>query len=360
MQIDRKIMTDPNLSLCKGQPIIKPLGDVDVGINVHSSPLPPAIYKFSGITLTAKIEANVFFGVCGPSWATTMHMIGETQNSNQEFVFSIEDDEMSAGLIAGAALGLTFELRCEYSYLDPSCFFCSKKARVGGAFKAGIDLIQFYATAIKFILNDGELPKSKESVPHGGGNVDVPFGSYGMLDTVSRSYMDNHGFMLVKPYYSFEVNAIKLLTEMIPALLGIYKALDNIHIELESGPFVGLAIPVRLEIEKIIMGEAVYQNVTYDAGSQKMKSVLADNTKTPDKQSLSVVFKESPSADIVFGLFFELSFFSLWHIEAKLSLYLLALLGVDFKIGTYDYKIDAAKEEFAQQECTDTIEVVFV
>jgi hypothetical protein len=368
MNFTKTIKTEGEMSLCTGKPAFKPLGKIGLGIQINSNPLHRHVTKCGHHKLVSKIEASTFFGLCGPSWATQMQIKGQVDDNNN-LKFSVKKDEFAAGLIAGASVGILFELKyshrhksCDLLSWHPHCWSTTETA--GGAFKVGLDLIKLYSTAIKYILDDDKegIKQSKEKVDHGGGNVSTPFGTYGMFNLVSDSYMFNQGYMKVHPKYMARLNMIEYIAKSFPAFYAFYESMQKIHIELKAGPAFGIAIPLKLEIDNIQIGDAHYSDIKY---SHTKKSMIANSSNDihPNKDDkFSVTFKETPSVDLVAGVYFELSVFFIWHIEAQANAYLLEEIGVDFKIGEYKYTIDEDKydEDIYTQKCSEDIEVIFV
>lgn len=355
MEITTTIKTEGHMSLCEGQPIFG--NTARLGYNETVSIVPVFKIKIGSITCGGKVEVGLSFGLCGPSWATEMDVEAKLSEDNSLMSYKIKQDELFAGLLASDSLQFTGIFQVSWRHWDLHW----KKPHVTYSIRQNKWEDNIYFSLCYFIYWVAKLINSEDlEYPD---DLKGPF-KLGLTDLSINTFMQA-GFMQAEPTFKLKYNALKLLhyiPELLP-IVALIEVLEKVGIECEFGPYLGLGIPVKLEIDEISMGEgAVYKPSSNETISGYKHAQRDPNSlAAPVSSEFSIKFKETASATAMVGLFIELKVFKIFSKEFSTQRDLLKSFGIDTKALKVNHVTLEGEniEEIAQND-SNTLEVVFV
>lgn len=372
MEFTKTIKTAGKMSICEGQPIFKTMGTSRLGHDFDRKIFPPKVYKAGPLKLDFALSFEGMFGLCGPAWATEMEIEGEVGESSLKF--KVKNDELSAGIVAGASLGVVAtgtltHRHYHYHIHKPHVSHYNIKTKLDFDFE--LDFIELIKLALE------KNSKSEDTIPRSTELVDMPndlslteengieVKSYNILDSSTNSYMYNEGFMKASPKYMFKRSMLKNILEF-PALiefLPIYEAMKKLGIKFDIGVQSGIGINVKLEINEILNGTSNYKVIENKVDDGYINAEFDSNIDDGGIDTFKVTFKESLSLAVTIGAYCSLELFKIFHVHASENLdmldYIAKIFGLDTTLKTYNYTLDAKKENLAHN-CSESVEVIFV
>lgn len=340
------IGTSRPVSICKGKALIPPAA-LNFGVDGTKT-----IWNTNPNLLAIKLHLDVsfvyFFGFCGPGWGVCMNVEGNTIGNKVNL--NVTDDQLTAGLILGASVGLKFDMSSEkygcwvkeWHWWGPD-IACGWGTGLDVSPTLSLDILKLAYESAKLILGKesalkpANKPEEKESV------VSSPFGiqSYGISDLQVGTFADNNGLLKATPVFSIPVNIWSVLVNMdkTSAICGgsavaLNATLKAAHVTIGFGPSFGLAFPVNVKMHEIYLDDVKYANLSVTGNT-----VSGTTTGTPPTNAsvgnISVRFAESPGIDFYFGIFASVSAFEVFSFAYETGWGLLDLFGVKASIGPF-------------------------
>ncbi len=350
------IGTSRPASICKGLPLIPDMGAVKFGFDGTKT-----IWTTQPTILALKLNLDVsysyFFGLCGPGWGICMNVEGSTSGNNVNL--TVTDDELAAGLILGASVGLKFDMSAEFygcwidhwNWWGPSVS-CGYGTVLDVSPTLSLDIIKLaYETAKTILkkeppLKPADKPEEKEAVVESPIKVQ----SYGIADFQAGTFGDNDGELAASPVFSIPVNIWSVIVNSDPAARALNETLKAAKISVGFGPSFGIAFPVNVKMHEIYLDNVKYDNLTF-SGNQ----VTGTTTGTPPAGAavgnINVKFSESPGIDLYFGIFASVSAFEVFSFSYEAGLGLLDLIGVQASLGPYYFDISGTAGQMLAKSC---------
>lgn len=362
---------DPS-NICQGLALFPAVGQAKAGIAVNNTT--GSIFKTSPevwpMRLNASAGYQVFMGLCGPGYGVGLDAAVQVDGTHATFTAS--NDVLAAGMFAGFTVGLNFNIvldvwkphfPCTRVFGIPVCSPIPtggewvRAASVGPSVK--FDLINIILTLVRMMLDEAG---KKDTLLQKVNNITPALlGTWGMFDLQKNSFSKNNGTMTAKPTFNIPVD----ISSFIPALKAINTTLKALMCGFQTGPQIGLQIPVSVSVDKITLDTTEVAITSY-SGGKGSGTASASLPTNPQKMTLS--FKHSPGFDFTLGWFANLSLCKLFSIGGNVSFPVLNLLGIKVVIGTYhnDLSNTVGHTSVAKNACTEcgvefaqSLEVIF-
>lgn len=366
-----EIGTSYPVSICKGLPIYPKGIYLPYGVDGQGTLFNKSATVL-GMTFSVGAQFSYFFGICGPGWGTRM-VLNNGSTSGQDVSFTVDGDELVAGMTWGASLGLSFEFGLESKYCWVSKWWgwvplewkCALKTEWKIPAKFELDLLMMVKLAMAAIISAKYANKVMPEDEVGDVLVDIFIAStiepniFGIADYAEGSYHDNRGVMRANPKLEFPVNIwdlIVLLAEQVVAggtataatgfgaaaaavaavIVGFAKLLKFATIEIGFGPSFGIVFPVSVKVNKIFLNNVEYsENVYYNYDAKELRGTTTGTPPT-SIMDINVEFAQSPGIDFYIGVFANASIFLVFSVAFEAGLNIVEAMGLNLNFATFN------------------------
>ncbi len=320
-----ELATSDPLDLCKGLAIFPKLGTLRAGIS-SSSVYHTLLDKSVTILAwrgSATLAYDLFFGICGPSFAVKFRLEGTCTGTTLDM--TVSDDSMEAGMFIGACLSLPISVSLQEWWPDHwyTPWRGSWHDKGGFSVNPRVDLLGLILYLILRSLGDENGFKKINNFLPG------LIGSWGMIGHAAGGFSRNRGTMKASPSFNVSVNILTL----IPEVEDIVRGLKDIGLSIASGPQFGISVPVTLELESVNL-DGVPFNISQwtDDNSFRAKGLLP---LPPYPRVLVAGFSHDPGLTFTVGWFGSLSLWKLFRISGSVSIDILGMLGIHINLGKH-------------------------
>lgn len=282
-------------------------------------------HKFLGIGITTEASYNVFFGIHGPSWNTSLRVAGSyglSDVSGSEILLDNGATETIAGLIIGASAGVTVSV-------DANIIF----RRINFNFSPTIDLIQIGFTILQAVLggNGKFLTKVANVVPSA-------LSSWGAFDSSGATFARSGGEISVSPNFQVPINlwGLLVLADRSSGLFsGVLIAADGLlSATLSSitvGPVIGLGVRARIRLVSLTLDNVTFEQLNFVGDRIAGRS---SSTAIPAQAGqLTMNFQQQPFFDVQFGFTAQLQLFQIFNIGGTFTFSVLQALNINIPLG---------------------------
>lgn len=320
-----ELATSDPLDLCKGLAIFPKLGTVRAGI-ASSSVFHTLLSKSVTILAwrgSASLAYDLFFGICGPSFAVKFRLEGS--GSGKTLDMTVSDDSMEAGMFIGASLSLPISVSLQEWWPDHwyTPWRGSWHDKGGFSINPRVDLLGVILYLILKALDDDSAFKKINNFLPG------LIGSWGMIGHAQGGFSRDRGTMRASPSFNVPVNILPL----IPEAGEVVRGLKDIGLSVATGPQFGIGVPVTLELESVELDFFPYQISQWTSddsfrceGSFPVASHAA---------LLATHFSHEPGLTFTVGWFGSLSLWKLFRISGSVSIDILGMLGIHIDLGKH-------------------------
>ena len=318
--------TDP-LDICNGVAIFPSLGSFDAGINASSRS--KDLVKKNTQILLYKFDIYFFYdleiGLCGPAWATNMYVEGTADADHLQM--TITDDDTAAGFFLGMLITLGLQVTITELVTHVTAHHWHPKVYQTWDTDLRINLtVKFDPIALLYTL----ITQSMNGGVSSAGSVSG-LTSVSMYKQVSDNFSTGNVPFSFEPLLNFPINILPY----VPAAGDILDACSDIGASLKSGPQISFGIPISMSIDKVMVENYQYDQLTFENG--EVTSTSASEQDSDGKVSLE--FKWTPSIDFRVGWFISFSLWSLFNVGANYTVSIIELLGIDTGSGPYSHAL---------------------
>ena len=313
------VRTSDPLSLALGLPLF-PIDGKDLVIPAAIDPSGTLLDKSVGDRI-AGVDLNIgyslFLGLAGPSWATEVEVEGVyggyDQGGNALFFSKTSGDQLLAGLVFGANMGINFNVSANVGPVS-----------LNESFTINFDLIAVAALIIGDIIGTqttfGKVSSGLTS------SYPQLASSWGFFGATSGSYAQNGGSLSASAPFNFPVNlwaGLVLAAELVGDFFGVGEAITAANdafgatgSSLMIGYTVGLGITVTPRIIGLTLDGVVFGGVAF--GGTSMTG--ATNSPLPESPTrVGFVFEQKNSLDVELGLATSLTILAVFTLGASIS-----------------------------------------
>lgn len=324
------VATDDPLSLCTGAlALIKDVPVLPLGLSYNGTFFQYE-RKVAGFDRSVSGKYSLFFGLCGPSWATTANVKGTYGNGSgggTEINLQLSDTLTEAGLVFGAAAGLDFSVSMT-TWVHDFNFDVNVTA----------DAVQLLFTLAQVLLGDKALvSRVSEKLP----SVES---SWGAFDSTSDNWAANDGQLSVNPAFSIPFNlwSLMLIADETSAIFGGLVVASNAVLDatlssITIGPTFGLGVDLSVKMEQVLLNNVPYPITGFDGAS----SLTAQGPGAPPASisSIGFGFSQTPYFDFQLGLTAQLQLLQLLNFSASYTIDIAAGLP-QLSFGTFSQTLE--------------------
>ncbi len=357
------IATPNNLSICDGLPMFDSPGNRPARFGVQRS---GSIFDKSVgnkiVGLDVNLGYGVFFGICGPAWATQVTVKGEygQDQANPRLgrldFTSTSNDAMACGFVLGASTGINASITGRLLFES-----------ISTSLAINFDLISI-CNAILAAATGGNASFTK--VTELLNIVPSAVSSYGLLGGTSDSYAQNKGQVSASALLYTPINLWGLLVlasqagdefGIGEAVLAFNEALDAVGTDFVIGPTLGLGVEVTPKITGLTL-----DNITLGAlqtGPGSAMSATFDGVLPTNPAKIGLNFTQSNNLDFGYGFMAQLTVLTVFSLGTSFTVDVGAALPFKIGIGSYqqNLSVDLPKQatSTAQAGQPEWREVVF-
>lgn len=344
-----RIATSYPIDICKGVALMPWAGTIRAGTTLSSRPEKPIVTIKPKTILLWRFRGHcgyqLFAGVCGPAYAATFTVSGETNGRNVSL--TVEDDQAAAGLFAGVKVVFPGEIRIDSGSVTYSWrhgFGTKWRKALQKKFSPSVDLLALAIKLIEKLMKDnsessktekgedieGETEESKKAREKDDEKKPdiVKLPSWGVYDEKAGQFARERGVITPEPTFTITVNLVPL----VPQLLAVDKALKTVWGGFSLGPKLKLIMPVRISFQRVFLDDAEVKKLKFDGGR------LTGETDAPvaAANSLQVDVQHNPRFTLGASFYLSISVCKLFSYDPETeTLRLDKLLGVEVSLGDY-------------------------
>jgi hypothetical protein len=340
--------TDP-ISICAGLPLFPPFPDIGAGI--HYTQDDHALIDKSVQILSfrgqASVSWGVFFGLCGPGYATSMHAEGDIIPKQKELALFIKNDDTIGGYAFGTNVSVGFALVAKLYKLHWKGWHLkgSWDAVLNANLAASFDFLKVAFDVIAAALGLETLIQKVEPVKP------ALTSSLAMLGETEDAFAVTDGVITVHPKFLVPMNlwaiivglaALGELTGVLTAPSTVILAFDKLmNVTCSSigcGPTIGMEVPVRVQIDKVKIDDTEFERTHIDKFGTWHGATDSDEFPA-DPKKMTVTLAHTAGFDFRVGLYAEVQILELFHAGAKIDTAILALLGIQPQTGEFKHDV---------------------
>lgn len=287
------------------------------------------------------LRAGYFFGVCGPSFVFGVDLEGS--HDSNSFSLEATNDTLEAGFFMGANISLSMGARLEESVADHWYTPWKRhwKTKAHFSYEHTFDVLSILFDVLAKAL------KEKNPFHKIASFMSELLGSWGFSDSVSNKLAEGRGHSTAHPSVSAPVDILPL----IPYVDEVDRGLRKLHIELSTGPNLGVEVPVRLAVDSLKLDQAEFSNLSWSDGRVNGSGRAVDD----NVETITLGLEQSPGLDFTLGWFGEIKFWKLFDISRSVDFAILSALGIEIRLGTYHYNLEGT----VGQASLAGVEVIF-
>jgi len=325
--------TADDLDLCGGYPMFPALGAAHWEYKKNKT----ILNKHATILdndLTAYLNLNLFFGVCGPSWACYVPLEGSHDTTSISVKVPAED-AMLAGFLAGLVLTIHGKLLIDFAwYVDHDDKKIDKKISIDLLEKLVNFIIKQYVTRkVK-----KKAKQEKKAVPE---KVVVPkynIGGVSMLDAATGTWHKHKGTtekvaITVDPNFPIQLDMVSMIGGPLGEIAHFLE--HELASSLRFGPAFDVGLPTTMTVKEFHIGGTKYDKLKLV--DNEIKGTAAGTSNASKTDELVAKVGASTSFDFDAGFFYYIKIWKLWSHTHTYSFSLVKLLGLNTKLSDKDY-----------------------
>lgn len=306
---ETRISTSADGTLCTGLPIWPSIPTLDLGMFSGNQPknyLVNARPKILWFRFTASLFYEFLAGICGPAFAVSMNLEGET--TGHSLSLTVNDDEIQAGMAAGLKFNLGAILKIEHYSV-----FAGWKTDLDFTPEIDFDIIGLFVSAIKWAMQEGGGEGDAEIKPVPNSN-----GYWGMIGHSSKNfgYTDT---AVAEPKVQIPIDVVPEIEE----LEAVNIALHALMGELSMGPSIYFGIPVTAKINSITIDGAKYTGIT-PTGDGKLTGITSDDPPVAPSK-MQVELAHSAGFDFGAGAYADVSILKIFSLSGSFDVSIIGL-----------------------------------
>lgn len=314
---ETRISTSADGSICTGLPIWPSIGTLSLGMYSGNQPknyLVNVSPKILWFRFTASLFYEFFAGLCGPAFAVSMNLEGETTGNSLSL--TVSDDEVQAGMAAGLQFNLGATLKLEHYAV-----FSGWKTDLDFTPEIDFDIIGLFVSAIKWAMQEGGGEGDAEIKP-----VPNSKGYWGMVGYSSQSfgYTDT---AVAEPKVQIPIDVVPEIEELEAVNVALHALLG----ELSMGPSIYFGIPVTVKVNSITIDGAKYTGIT-PSGDGKLTGTTSDTPPFGNPSKMQVELSHSAGFDFGGGAYAEVSILKIFSLSGSFDVSIIGLYAEAFKM----------------------------
>lgn len=366
--------TSNPIDLCDGRPLFPSLGQVQRFRRRETTSVGTSSFSIGRYRFVFTAFYGYFFGFCGPSVAGYLEVEGTLNPANERLSLTFSNDELAAGLLAGATVTVGFSGAVRgrkivaFKKRVKTIFGRTRyrwRFRWETFFKefgssTDIELVEILFTIIEFIIGRQARNAEKKGSPNDPPEVrrrkrrevgesrtaDFPSASITTVALDLTAYAENP-FSEVKspkatvtPRFRVDLDLIPLvLNGVVPGLGSVVVGLAGIGLGVSVGPSFGFEVPVEFTLHTIQLTDgpniAVY-SLSNRTGSDPFTNIpRTGGTFVSNPTGVGLTIRHNPTFDILFGVFYSVTCFKWFSKSARREFGVLGLMGITVDAGTF-------------------------
>lgn len=271
------------IDICDGVPLLPQIGALQAGTSfsyrdpvriLAVSPKRILLWRLSG-----NVGYQLVAGVCGPAYAATFMVEGETRG--REVNLRVSQDEAAAGVFAGVRVDFPGKFQVDAGsprWTYKKGFYLKWSTAFRKTFTPSIDilglLIEIIRKLMKEMSKNSEIKegeelegeprenKEEEKKPEPRPKPSVRVKSWGMFDKTDNTFNGNKGVISPEPTLTLIVDLVPLW----PELVAVDKGLKALWGGLSLGPKFHFIVPVHIRFKRVQLDEAEVRSLEYRDG----------------------------------------------------------------------------------------------
>lgn len=372
---DTWIGTSDPLNICNGLALFPPFPDIGAGVHFtqDTHALIDKSLQILAFRGQATIDWGVFFGLCGPGIAISMHTDGRIQDNR--LAINVKNDDTIGGYSFGTNASVGFSLSAKIYKLHWQGWHLkgSWNAVLNASLALSFDFLKLAFDVIAAALGLETLIQKVEPVKP------ALTSSLSMLGESEDAFTVNQGVITVHPKFLVPFNIWTLVVALAAAgeVTGVLTAPSTVILAFDKlmnvtcssigcGPTLGVEVPVRVEIDSITIDKAEFKKTEVDKFGTWHG--VTDSTDIPtDPKKMAVKLAHTAGFDFRMGLYAEVQILELFHAGVSIDTAILALLGVQPQTGAFYQTLTSdIGQQFGSSSCSqcsasmEPVEVEFV
>ncbi len=374
---DTWIGTSDPLNICDGLALFPPFPDIGAG--VHFTQDTHALIDKSVQILAfrgqATIDWGVFFGLCGPGIAISMHTEGDIIPKQKELALFIKNDDTMGGYSFGTNASVGFSLMAKIYKLHWKGWHLkgSWDAVLNANLALSFDFLKVAFDIIAAALGIETLIQQVEPVKS------TLKSSLSMLGETEDAFAVNEGVITVHPKFMVPFNLWTIVVALAAAgeVTGVLTAPSTVILAFDKlmnvtcssigcGPTLGVEVPVRVQIDKVKIDDTEFKRTHVDKLGTWHGYTESDDIPT-DPKKMTVTLAHTAGFDFRMGVYAEVQILELFHAGVTIDTAIMALLGIQPQTGEFKQDLTSdIGQQWGSSSCSqcsasmEPIEVEFV
>lgn len=286
--------------------------------------------------LSCSATYELFHGICGPSYALEMDIEGSAEEGALKL--TVSEDELQAGMTFGITLG--FDLKVKANVISLYWVWDGWHTKLKHRWQILADLnikLEFDLLEILYELFWAAVGDSGEGGEKMQEIAELFKGGWGFFDEKINTFNGSKGILRANPGDNLHMD----ISGKFPQFIPFNEALKAFHGHFSFGPSVGYIVPVTVQMKSVTLDETKYTWDEYDTDLKQ--AVFRTSGADPTAAStVNVELEHTVDFDLTAGVYASLNLAKLFNIGFSIKFPLLALLGLDLKLGgPYDNTIPA-------------------
>ena len=311
-----RIGTSDPVDICKGFFLFG--GGVSLGFNpglandltIFNKRTQMAAWK-----LFLRSQVQLTSGLCGPSYGTVFDVRGST--TGQSITLTQSNAQSAAGMVMG--LGASAEVSLNLRQYKVRFKKGRLKGKWSNAIKISVtfavDVIPILIAFIRSLLGSGGETEAEDT--------DLKVGRISGYSFVSRtaSTFGGSGTIFMRPAFTQMFD----ITDKLPGLPAVKKAIKKVKGNFKFGPIIGLAIPVTVEAESVkLSGGGTSATYRKPSGSSSLAINGVFNGTTTDTvpanpDTIEIELRHEPTFDVILGIGASVSVAKVFSFSVKVE-----------------------------------------
>ncbi len=287
-------------------------------LNIFNKKTQVAAWKFF-----LRTQVQLTAGLCGPAYGTVFDVQGST--TDPDVKLTISNSQTAAGVVMGLGASAEVSLNLRQYKIK------FKKGRLKGKWSNAIklsvefavDVLPILIAFIRSLLGSGGDTQAEDT------DLEVNrISGYSFVARTAGTF-GGSGTVFLRP----AITQLFDITDKLPGLPAVKKAVSKLGGNFKFGPIVGLAIPVTIEAEAVkLSGGGTTATYRKPSGSQSLAINGVINGTTNDTvptnlDDIEIVLRHEPTFDVILGIGSSVSVAKVFSFSVKVEVSLADAFG---------------------------------